>query len=332
MITELLLFTGKLAIFLIFVVGFLVLMLSLIAKTKEKLKEKLQIKNLSLHLADTKEKWQAEIMPAKTFKALSKANKALEKATQKEGKQKKSVFVMNFSGDMKASAVSGLSEMINAILQVATPRDEVVLRLESPGGVVHGYGLAAAQLMRLRAQHIPLTVTIDKVAASGGYMMACVANKIIAAPFAIVGSIGVIVQLPNFNRFLKDKKVDFEQHTAGEFKRTITVFGENTEEAREKLHQEIEEVHGLFKKIIKDHRQDIDLEKVATGEHWYGQQAIGLKLIDEIKTSDDLLLELNRDATLYEISYTLPKSFLSKLLGQTQEKLSALITALMNVK
>lgn len=330
MISELVLFTGKLAIFLLLAFLFLAAVLVLIAKAKGKFKEKLQIKNLSHSYADTKEKWLSEILSPKAFKAFSKEKKAADKRASKEDKEKKSIFVMDFNGDMKASAVSGLSEMITAILQVATPNDEVVLRLESPGGVVHGYGLAAAQLMRLRARNIPLTVTIDKVAASGGYMMACVANRIIAAPFAIVGSIGVIVQLPNFNRLLKEKNIDFEQHTAGDFKRTITMFGENTEAGREKLHQEIEEVHHLFKKIIRDHRAHIDLAKVATGEHWYGQQALGLQLVDELKTSDDLLLELNNHATLYAISYSLPKSVISKLLGQAQERLSTLFSNTMS--
>src|SRR5205085_5609335 len=169
---------------------------------------------------------------------------------------------------------------------IATPADEVLLRLESAGGVVHGYGLAAAQLMRIRAQNIPLVIAIDKVAASGGYMMACVANTILSAPFAIIGSIGVVVQLPNFHRLLKDKHIDFELHTAGEFKRTITLFGENTEEGKEKLQEEIEDIHGLFKNLIHEYRKEIDIEKVATGEHWLGQQAIQLKLVDEIKTSD----------------------------------------------
>ena len=223
--------------------------------------------------------------------------------------------MLDFHGDMRASAVATLREEITAILNVATPGDEVILRLESPGGVVHGYGLAAAQLMRLRTRQIPLTVAVDKIAASGGYMMACVANKILAAPFAIIGSIGVVVQLPNFHRVLKDKHIDFEQHTAGEFKRTITLFGENTEEGREKLQHELEDIHQLFKNLIVEHRQQIDIQKVATGEHWLGQQALGLNLVDEIKTSDDYLLERSKDATLYELCYEVKKPFLSRLSG-----------------
>lgn len=199
------------------------------------------------------------------------------------------------------------------IKNIAKPEDEVVLRLESPGGIVPGYGLAAAQLMRLRDANIPLTICIDKIAASGGYMMACIGNKVLSAPFAIIGSIGVIVQLPNFHRFLQDKHIDFEQHTAGDYKRTITVFGENTESGREKLRHEIEEVHQLFKNLITQFRNHIDIQKVATGEYWYGQQALSLDLVDEIKTSDDYLLTNSHTAQIYELSYEIKKSFFSKL-------------------
>lgn len=205
-----------------------------------------------------------------------------------------------------------MREEVTAILNVAKPQDEVVIKLDSPGGVVNGYGLAAAQLERIRANRIPLTVTIDKMAASGGYLMACVADRILAAPFAIIGSIGVIVQLPNFHRLLKNNNIDFEQHTAGEFKRTITLFGENTEEGRLKLQHEIEDIHQLFKNIITDHRPQIDIQQVATGEHWLGTQALELKLVDEIKTSDEYLTARAKDAHLYEIAYEVKKPFMSR--------------------
>lgn len=220
---------------------------------------------------------------------------------------------MNFDGDIKASAVTALREEVTAILGVATPNDEVVVKLESAGGMVHAYGLAASQLARLRARKIPLTIIVDKVAASGGYMMACIGNKILAAPFSIIGSIGVIVQLPNFHRLLKEKNIDFEQLTAGQYKRTITLFGKNTEEGREKMHQEIEDIHHLFKNLIKEYRHELDVEKVATGEHWLGAQALDLKLVDELKTSDDYLFEQSKQANLYEVTYRMKKSFLEKL-------------------
>jgi len=313
MLIELALFASKTAIIFLFIFGILILFLVLAAKNKDKTKGKLIIKNINKKYATMAEALLAETLQPKQFKLFKKEKHASEKAQLKSKIPPKNIFVLNFQGDMKASAVAGLSEEVTTILNVASPQDEVIVCLESAGGFVHGYGLAAAQLMRLRARQIPLTITIDKIAASGGYLMACVGNKILSAPFAIIGSIGVLVQLPNFNRLLKDNHVDFVQLTAGEYKRTVTMFGENTEAGREKLKEEIEEVHQLFKKLIKENRPHIDIQKVATGEHWLGQQAIDLNLVDEIKTSDDYLLQRSKNANLYEIRYEIKKPFLSKL-------------------
>lgn len=310
---QLALFAAKALIIVVFILVILIAFFALLAKSKQKLKGHLSIKNLNHKYDETSEAILFETLSKKQFKHFLKEKKAAEKLKQKSSEEAKNIFVLSFQGDMKASAVSTLSEEITAVLNVAKPTDEVVLRLESPGGVVHGYGLAAAQLMRFRARQIPLTITVDKVAASGGYMMACVANKILAAPFSIIGSIGVIVQLPNFHRLLQDKHIDFEQITAGAYKRTITLFGKNTDEGREKLKHEIEEIQQLFKNLITEHRQQIDIQKVATGEHWLGLQALDLKLVDEIKTSDDYLLERSKDANLYEICYEVKKTLLSRL-------------------
>lgn len=310
---QLLLFAAKAVIIVVMILIVLIAFFVLLSKGKEKSKGRLTIKNLNQKYADMSEELLQEILSKKEFKKFLKEKKRTEKNKAISSEKRTHIYVLRFHGDIKASAVSMLSEEITAILNIAEPGDEVMLCLESGGGVVHGYGLAAAQLMRLRARHIPLTISIDKIAASGGYMMACVANKILAAPFAIVGSIGVIVQLPNFHRFLRDKHVDFEQQTAGEYKRTLTIFGENTEEGREKLQEEIEDIHQLFKNLISSYRQDIDIQKVATGEHWLAQQAISLKLVDEIKTSDDYLLEASKQADLYEICYEVKKPLLSKL-------------------
>jgi serine protease SohB len=214
------------------------------------------------------------------------------------------VFVLDFHGDIRATRVDNLREEITSLLTLADPkRDRVVVRLESAGGLVHGYGLAASQLARIRDREIPLTVTVDKVAASGGYLMAAVAQHIQAAPFAIVGSIGVVAQLPNLHRLLKKHDVDMELHTAGQYKRTLTVFGENTEEGRQKFRQELEDIHDLFKGYVQRYRPQLDLEQVATGEHWFGERAKELNLVDSLRTSDDLLMELAKDADLYEITY-----------------------------
>ncbi|MDD9996957.1 MAG: protease SohB [Rhodospirillaceae bacterium] len=237
------------------------------------------------------------------FKQTAKQRKAERKELDKKGSRRQRVFVIDFKGDIRATATTSLREEVSAILAVASEGDRVLVRLENAGGTVHEHGLAASQLLRIRQKELPLIIAVDKVAASGGYLMACVASHIIAAPFAIIGSIGVIAQLPNFNRWLEDKGVDFEQVTAGRFKRTLTLFGKNTEEGREKLREEIEDVHDLFKTQIATHRPQLDVEQVATGEYWYGTRALELGLIDEIRTSDDFLAEAVAEADLYKVSY-----------------------------
>lgn len=281
-------------------------------------KESLEIKKLNQKYEDMAMALNAAMLDKNEFKKLQKEEKGKHKEEKKEDHQKKRIYVLNFHGDIRASAVSSLREEITAVLTVATEKDEVFLRLESSGGVVHGYGLAASQLMRVRDRNIPLTVAVDKVAASGGYMMACVGNRILAAPFAIIGSIGVIAQLPNFHRVLKKHDIDYEQFTAGEFKRTVTMFGENTKEAKSKFREEIEDIHLLFKDFIVKHRPDIDIVKVSTGESWPGTRAIENHLVDELKTSDDYLMENSSRADIYEITYTAKKSLLQKIGFQMQ--------------
>ncbi|MCU7943841.1 MAG: protease SohB [Candidatus Thiodiazotropha sp. (ex Cardiolucina cf. quadrata)] len=281
-------------------------------------KQRLEVKYLNRDYDDLAHALKAAMLPKKAFKQILKTRKQDLKKSQKLGpdarsKDKKRVFVLNFHGDIRASAVASLREEITVILSVARPEDEVVLRLESSGGLVHAYGLAASQLTRLKDKNIRLTIAVDKVAASGGYLMACVADHIIAAPFAVVGSIGVLAQLPNFNRFLKRHDIDFEQFTAGEYKRTVTLFGENTDKDRDKFREEIDEAHRLFKAFIKSQRSELDIETVATGEHWYGTRALELKLVDELCTSDDYLLEARKTAELYQVTFRPLKSLIDRL-------------------
>lgn len=223
------------------------------------------------------------------------------------------LFVINFDGDVEASAVENLREEITAIISAADKNDQVLVRLESPGGMVHSYGLAASQLSRIKSANLRLIIAVDQVAASGGYMMACVADEIIAAPFAVVGSIGVVAELPNFHRLLKHNKVDYEQHTAGEYKRTLTMFSENTDAARVKFKKELEETHDLFKQFIIDNRSSLDIDKVATGEHWYGTQALALGLIDKIQTSDDYIVNVAAENDVFEIAYQVKKPLAERL-------------------
>ncbi|EGQ8449180.1 MULTISPECIES: protease SohB [Vibrio] len=259
-------------------------------------------------------------------KAVKKEEKEKDKSREKEIKQASKdgsldskrephLFVLDFNGSIDAKEVASLREEITAILAVAREGDEVLLRLESGGGMVHGYGLASSQLDRIKAAGLPLTISVDKVAASGGYMMACVADKIVSAPFAIVGSIGVIAQIPNFNKLLKKHDIEYEQLTAGEYKRTLTMFGENTDKARDKFKQELEETHVLFKDFIRERRPSLDLDKVATGEHWFGTQAKELGLVDDISTSDDIVVAACKDKTVLSVHYVQKKKLADKLAG-----------------
>lgn len=278
-------------------------------------KDRMDVKHLNRRYEDMALTLKSAMLPRRLFKQLRRGQRKRDK--QQTGKNDKRLFVLNFHGDIRATAVDALREEVTAVLTVAERGDEVLLRLESAGGVVHGYGLAASQLLRLKAHGLGLTVAIDKVAASGGYLMACVADRILAAPFAIVGSIGVVAQLPNFHRLLKKNAIDFEQFTAGEFKRTVTLFGENTDKARAKFQQDLDDTHRLFKIFVTEHRPALDVDRVATGEYWYGTRALDLQLVDELRTSDDYLLTASREYALFEIRYRGHRPLLNRLLSAT---------------
>lgn len=295
--------------FTVLIAGLLLFAGIIALATKEKIKGAIKVVKLNKKFAELQKKLGEEILSKSALKKQLKA----EKNRLKAEKNRKQIFLINFEGDIQASHVKFLREQITAVLTIATAKDEVVIKLESSGGLVHAYGLCASQLARLRSRHIPLTVIVDKVAASGGYLMACVADKIIAAPFAIIGSIGVVAQIPNFHRYLKQHHIDYEQHTAGEYKRTLTVFGENTTKAREKFQQDLEDIHVSFKDFIVENRPKLAIEAVATGEHWLGSRALELNLVDEIDTSDDYLLKASHDADIYEIQYLHKKSLSEKL-------------------
>ncbi len=302
------------------VIAILLVFTGLVAiATKNKLqsKEKIKVTKLNEKYQEMKEELNNETLEKDELKKIKKQEKQAEKAKAKLEKNTDvrcgRIFVLDFDGDIKASAVDNLREEITAILTVATPRDEVLIKIESPGGMVHGYGLAASQLKRIRDRSIPLTATVDKVAASGGYMMACVADRILAAPFAILGSIGVIAQLPNFNRLLKKYDIDYEQIMAGQYKRTLSLFGENTKDGRQKMQEEVDEAHTLFKNFVALNRPMVDINTLATGETWYGTRALEMRLIDGIMTSDDYLLAANNKNNIFKIEYITKKGLVEKL-------------------
>ena len=285
------------------------------ASKKAAQQEGLEIEDLNKKYRSMAGALKRAIMKKADWKKEEKAEKERAKAEAKSAAARPRAFVVDFKGDLKASAVPSLREEVSAILEVAAPEDQVVVRLDNHGGVVHEHGLAASQLARIREREIPLTVVVDKVAASGGYLMACVANRILAAPFAILGSIGVLAQIPNFNRMLDSHGVDFEMITAGKHKRNVTMFGKNTDEDRAKLKEELEEVHDLFKGAVAKYRPDLDLEKVATGEHWYGTSALELGLADELKTSDEFLAELAKDHDIFKLTYKIKQPLQKRLMA-----------------
>lgn len=290
----------------------------------------ISLERLNESLKTMTERLKTQLVPDEQRKAAEKARKKAEKAERKRLKaarkaqskhigatpeqERQRVFVLDFDGDIKASDTANLTRKIDAVLAVADARqDEVVVRLESAGGLVHSYGLAAAQLDRLRTRGLKLTACVDKVAASGGYMMACVASHILASPFAVIGSIGVVAQLPNFHRLLKKHDIDYEVLTAGEFKRTLTIFGENTDKGREKFLSDLEDTHELFKTHVSERRPQLDIVAVANGDIWFGRRALEVELIDELKTSDDYLLEACERADVFVVNYEHKRSLQEKL-------------------
>ncbi|QHG92487.1 protease SohB [Coxiella endosymbiont of Amblyomma sculptum] len=297
------LFLAKLISILVSILIALFVLLSVVAHTKAKPKNKLHVQKINKQYEEYNRILLRAVKNKHEFKLQLRSQKKNRKQKEQLKEAKKRIFVLSFNGDIHASSVEALRTEVTALLTLANRKDEVFVRLESSGGVVHSYGLATSQLQRIKAANIKLLVSVDRIAASGGYLMACVADYIIAAPFAIVGSIGVLAQLPNFHRYLQKKSIDFEQITSGEYKRTLTLFGKNTEKGRAKIQQEVEEMHKIFKDFIKEHRRMVNIEQVSTGEHWYALQALHLKLVDELKTSDDYLFTASQTCDLYEVHY-----------------------------
>jgi len=263
---------------------------------------KLRVSSLNERYEEHCATLQAAVLGRKEYKAWAKEEDKKDKLAEKNPSVKPRVFVLDFSGDIQASQVESLREQVSAILEVRRAGDEVVVRLESPGGVVHSYGLAASQLERLRARQVPLTVCVDRVAASGGYMMACIANKIYAAPFAVLGSIGVVASMPNVHKLLRKHDVEWLELTAGEHKRTVTPFGEVTEKGKAKFVEQLEDAHALFKAFVSKNRPGLDIPRVATGEHWFGMRALELGLVDELLTSDDYIRSRCEEADVFLVA------------------------------
>lgn len=328
-------FTLKLITVVAGIVIGLGLIISSSARARNKDRETLEITNINEKLEDYKDALEEELLSKDEIKRIRKARKKKEKQENKlKSKRAKDgheepirprLFVLRFEGDLEASEVENLRSSITSILSVAKPHDEILVILESAGGVVHNYGLAAAQLARIKRHNIQLTIAVDLIAASGGYMMACVGDKIIASPFAVLGSIGVLAEVPNFNRLLKKYDVDIEHHTAGEYKSTLTLLAKNTNKAREKFKEELEDIHVLFKNFVSENRPQLEMQKVATGEAWYGKMALDLNLVDELITSDDYIMQRASNADIYEVSFEINEGITEKISSILQRSSKSLL-------
>jgi len=300
------------ALLLVLAVGGLVCIIARLTRGVAEDDSEIRIESLNERYDQREARLNSEILAKKERKAWAKARKKAAKAPPPA----KRIYVLDFKGDTSASAVTRLGHEIDAVLTVARKTDdEIVVRIDSPGGAVTGYGLAASQLTRFRTAAIPLTVCVDQVAASGGYLMACVADKIVAAPFAILGSIGVVAQVPNLNRLLKKNDIDFEEMTAGEFKRSVSIFGEITPAGREHFRGKLDSTHDAFKDFVRQSRPRLDIDKVANGDTWLGRYALPLGLIDELAASDDYLFRARGEARIYEVTSRVHKTLLQQILG-----------------
>ncbi|KAL7479551.1 hypothetical protein ACHAW6_015328 [Cyclotella cf. meneghiniana] len=230
--------------------------------------------------------------------------------------RRKNLFVTRFPGDVTASQLNELREEVTGILRAAQPGDEALLVLQSGGGTVTGYGLAAAQLLRVKERGMKLTICVEQVAASGGYMMCCTADRIVASPFAVLGSIGVISEIPNAYERLKQEGIEFQTITAGKYKRTVTPTKKVTKEDLKKSEEDINDILKLFKAFVKSQRPQLNIDEVATGETWFGEMALEKGLCDELATADDVLLEfVDNGYDVYEVAYNPPLEGLAALAG-----------------
>ena len=311
---EISLFSLKALIIVIGLIAVILIPTIIIKKgeSEDKKKKKFKLENLKDQYKRYIVHFKQKTLEKKEFK---KYIKSLKKEKSENRQENGSGFVLSFKGDTMATQVEDLREEISLILEIASPKDEVILLLESRGGSVAHYGLAASQLQRLRNHNIPLTVCVDKVAGSGGYLMACVGNQIISAPFAFIGSIGVLFGLPNIHDFLKKHDISYEEITAGEYKRTLTPLGKVTEEKRKKLKEQLDLIHNQFKNFVKQYR-DIDMDQIATGETWLAEEALKKGLVDKIQCSDDYIIDRSKTRNVYKVSLKTQKSFFEKLISK----------------
>ena len=120
-------------------------------------------------------------------------------------------------------------------------------------------------------------------------MMAVVADRIVASRLAVIGSIGVVGQVPNVHRLLKRFDIDVLEMTAGTNKRPVSLIGPLTDQGIETFKKQLSDTHRLFRDHVHRFRPQLDIEAVSNGDIWHGVDALTHGLIDEIATSDEMI-------------------------------------------
>lgn len=211
--------------------------------------------------------------------------------------------VLRFEGDTMATGRQDFARMVDEVLHNKERIQRVIVVVNSPGGGVSVYGQMFAGMERMRNAGVDVTACVDTYAASGGYLMSVPAQRIIAAPFAMVGSIGVVSEFMNFNKLLRRLGVEPMTITAGELKRTVTPLSEVTEENKAAYKAQLEAIHRQFIAVVKKYRE-VDADRVCTGNHWTAAESVELKLnlVDGLATSQEYLFEANQTEDLVTIS------------------------------
>lgn len=159
----------------------------------------------------------------------------------------------------------------------------VIVHINSPGGTTAGSEQLYDALARVRAKK-PLVVVVDGLCASGGYIAALASDHIVAQQSSLVGSIGVLFQFPNFTGLLKTVGVQVEEVKSSPLKAAPNGFEPTSPEARAALDALVKDSYAWFRGLVKDRRSmdEAQVEKVADGRVFTGNQAVGLRLIDQL--------------------------------------------------
>jgi protease IV len=196
-----------------------------------------------------------------------------------------------------SGVITGDKRTLEMIERVAKSNaSAAIIRIDSPGGTVSGSEALYDALRALSARK-PVVAVVDGMAASGGYVAAVAADRIIARQTAIVGSIGVLMQYPNVGKLLENWGVRVESIKSAPLKAAPSGFEPTSPEARAAIQRVIDDNFDWFKALVKTRRamNDAEVAAVSDGRVHSGRQGLGLKLVDSIGSENDALDWLARE-------------------------------------